>query len=76
MLGVHFLIEESDELPQAIAEIAHRRGTTYILMGRSRPGRGLARLRPPLSQQLIELLPRVDVRIVADRGQRAAEEQP
>ncbi len=75
VLGVHFLIEESDELPQAIAETARRQGTTYILMGRSRPARGLARLRAPLSQQLIELLPRVDVRIVADRAQPTAEEQ-
>ncbi len=47
VLGVHFLIEQSDELPQAIAEVAHRRGTTYILMGRSRPARGLGRLRSP-----------------------------
>jgi two-component system, OmpR family, sensor histidine kinase KdpD len=76
VLGVHFLIEESDELPQAIAEAAQRQGTTYILMGRSRPARGLARLRAPLSQQLIELLPRVDVRIVADRAHRTTEEQP
>lgn len=76
VLGVHFLVEESDELAHAIAEIVRRRGTTYILMGRSRPARGLARLRPPLSQQLIELLPRVDVRIVADRAHRAPEERP
>jgi two-component system sensor histidine kinase KdpD len=75
VLGVHFLIEESDELPQAIAEVAHRRGTTYILMGRSRPARGLGRLRSSLSQQLIELLPRVDIRIVADRAHRVPDEQ-
>jgi two-component system sensor histidine kinase KdpD len=75
VLGVHFLIEESDELPQAIAEVAHRRGTTYILMGRSRPARGIGRLRSPLSQQLIELLPRVDIRIVADRAHRVPDEQ-
>ena len=44
------------------------RGTTYILLGRSRPARGLARLRTPLPQRLMELLPGVDVRIVADRS--------
>jgi two-component system sensor histidine kinase KdpD len=43
-------------------------------MGRARPARGLARLRTPLPQQLMALLPRVDVRIVADRARRAAEQ--
>ena len=37
-------------------------------MGRSRPARGPARLRTPLPQRLMELLPGVDVRIVADRA--------
>jgi two-component system sensor histidine kinase KdpD len=39
-------------------------------MGRSRPARGLARLRIPLPQRLMEALPGVDVRIVADRSTR------
>ena len=38
-----------------------------MLMGASRPARGLARMRTPLPQQLMQLLPGVDVRIVADR---------
>ena len=58
-------------MPEAIAEVARRRRTTYVLMGRSRPARGLARLRTPLPQRLMELLPGVDVRIVADRSRRA-----
>jgi two-component system sensor histidine kinase KdpD len=70
MLGAHLLIEESDERAAAIAEVARKKRTTYVLMGRSRPLRGLARLRTPLPQQLMELLPGVDVRIVADRGRR------
>jgi two-component system sensor histidine kinase KdpD len=45
-------------------------------MGRSRPARGLARLRAPLPQRLMERLPGVDVRIVADRARRASAEQP
>jgi two-component system, OmpR family, sensor histidine kinase KdpD len=76
VLGTRLLIEESDDLPAAVAEIARRRGTTYILLGRSRPARGLARLRTPLPQRLMELLPGVDVRIVADRGRRTTTEQP
>ncbi len=68
LLGAHLLVEESDNLPSAVAEVARRQRTTYILLGASRPARGWARLRTPLPQQLIELLPGVDVRIVADRA--------
>jgi two-component system sensor histidine kinase KdpD len=63
--------EESDDLPGAVAELVGRRGTTYILIGRSRPTRGLGRLRTPLPQRLMQRLPGVDVRIVADRSQRS-----
>jgi two-component system sensor histidine kinase KdpD len=76
VLGASMLEEESDDVAAAIAELATRRGTTYILMGRSRPAGGLARLRVPLPQRLMELLPGVDVRIVADRSRRAKAEQP
>ncbi|HEX4671778.1 MAG TPA: histidine kinase [Solirubrobacteraceae bacterium] len=70
VLGTRLLVEESDDVPSAVAEVARRQGTTYILMGCSRPARGLARLRVPLPQRLMELLPGVDVRIVADRSAR------
>ncbi len=70
VLGAQLLVEESDTIPEAIADVARRRGTTYILLGRSRPARGVARLRIPLPQRLMELLPGVDVRIVADRSRR------
>jgi two-component system, OmpR family, sensor histidine kinase KdpD len=76
VLGVRLLIEESDDVPVAVAEVARRQGTTYILLGRSRPTRGLARLRVPLPQRLMELLPGVDVRIVADRSARLRKEEP
>ena len=75
MLGARLLVEESDTVPEMIAEVARRQGSTYVLMGRSRPRRGLGRLRTPLPQRLMELLPGVDVRIVADRRQRAREEE-
>jgi two-component system, OmpR family, sensor histidine kinase KdpD len=70
VLGARLLEEESDDLPAAVVEVASRRGTTYILLGRSRPPRGLARLRTPLPQRLMMSLPGVDVRIVADRTKR------
>jgi two-component system sensor histidine kinase KdpD len=73
VLGAHLLVEESDDVAAAIADVARRRGTTYILMGRARPARGLGRLRSPLPQRLMELLPGVDVRIVADRAIRQAD---
>jgi two-component system sensor histidine kinase KdpD len=64
--------EESDDLAGAVADVASRRGTTYILLGRSRPARGLGRLRVPLPQRLMQRLPGVDVRIVADRSERSS----
>ncbi len=70
VLGARMLEEESDDLTSAVAEVASRRGTTYILIGGSRPARGLARLRTPLPQRLMQRLPGVDVRIVADRSRR------
>jgi two-component system, OmpR family, sensor histidine kinase KdpD len=73
VLGAHLLVEESDDVAAAVADVARRRGTTYILMGRARPARGLGRLRSPLPQRLMELLPGVDVRIVADRAIRQAD---
>ena len=76
VLGARMLEEESDDVAAAVVETASRRGTTYILIGRSRPARGLARLRVPLPQRLMELLPGVDVRIVADRSGRPNGERP
>ena len=70
LLGAHVLVEESDDVAATVAEVARRQHSTYILMGASRPARGLARLRTPLPQRLMELLPGVDVRIVADRAKR------
>jgi two-component system sensor histidine kinase KdpD len=76
LLGARLIVEESDSVAHAVASVARRQRSTYILMGRSRPARGLGRLRTALPQQLLELLPGVDVRIVADRAQRPTEEQP
>ncbi len=45
VLGANLLIEESDMLADTVARVAAERGTTYILLGRSREPRGLARLR-------------------------------
>jgi two-component system sensor histidine kinase KdpD len=76
VLGARMLEEESDDVAAAIVDLASRRGSTYILVGSSRPARGLGRLRTPLPQQLMERLPGVDVRIVADRSSRSSAEKP
>ena len=70
VLGARLHEEESDDVAATVVDFASRRGSTYILLGRSRPARGLARLRTPLPQRLMARLPGVDVRIVADRAQR------
>jgi two-component system sensor histidine kinase KdpD len=76
VLGAKMLEEESDDLAAAIVDVASARGSTYILLGRSRPARGVARLRVPLPQRLMQRLPGVDVRIVADRSGRSNMDQP
>jgi two-component system, OmpR family, sensor histidine kinase KdpD len=75
VLGATLLVEEMDDIAEATAEVAKRRGTTYIFVGESAPRRGLARLREPLPQRLMRKTPSgVDVRIVANRGKPDEEE--
>jgi two-component system sensor histidine kinase KdpD len=68
VLAATLLIEEGEDVAVTAARVAGERGITYILLGASRPARGLARLREPLPQRLVRLAPGVDVRIVADRS--------
>ncbi len=76
VLGARMIEEESDDLGSAVKDVAARRRTTYILVGYSPPPRGLGRLRVPLPQRLMELLPGVDVRIVAERSSRVNGDAP
>jgi two-component system sensor histidine kinase KdpD len=74
VLGSTLLVEEKDDVSEAAAEVARRRGITYIFVGESSPRRGLALLREPLPQKLMRKTPPgVDVRIVAHRGERSEE---
>jgi two-component system, OmpR family, sensor histidine kinase KdpD len=74
VLGANFLIEENDSLLDGAARVVRERGSTYIMVGESLPRRGLARLREPLPQRLMEATPPgVDVRIVAFRGLKEKE---
>jgi two-component system sensor histidine kinase KdpD len=76
VLGVTLLIEEDDDVAAGAARVARARGTTYIFMGQAPAIRGARRLREPLPQKLIRLLPGVDVRIVADRARRDPGQEP
>jgi two-component system sensor histidine kinase KdpD len=71
VLGATLLVEEHDDVVAAVARVVRERGSTYIMVGESRPPRGLARLREPLPQRLMRATPPgVDVRIVANRGSK------
>jgi two-component system sensor histidine kinase KdpD len=72
VLGVHLLVEHGDDVAAVTQRVAHDRGTTYVLMGTPKPRGALRRLtQPALPFRLLELLPGVDLRIVADRTQRS-----
>ena len=69
VLGAHLLVEHG-HLVEVVSRVARDRGTTYVLMGAPQRRRGLRRLGDPLPIRLIEALPGIDVRIVAERSQR------
>ena len=71
VLGAHLLVEEGDDLVGTVKRVAAERGTTYVLLGPPSRRSWLGRLREPLPLRLIDALPGVDVRIVADRTLRA-----
>jgi two-component system sensor histidine kinase KdpD len=70
MLGAAVLVEEGDDLAEVAARVARERRSTYVLIGPPSPRRGLRRLSPSLTERLLQALPGVDVRIVADRSKR------
>jgi two-component system sensor histidine kinase KdpD len=74
LLGAHLLVEPGDDVAETVQRVAAERGTTYVLMGRPRPRSALRRLtQPALPFRLMQLLPGVDLRLVADRSQRRSE---
>ncbi|MBV9804977.1 MAG: histidine kinase [Solirubrobacterales bacterium] len=71
VLGAHLLVEHGDDVAPVARRVAQDRGTTYLLMGTPKPRGALRRLtQTSLPFQLLEMLPGVDLRIVADRTQR------
>jgi two-component system sensor histidine kinase KdpD len=68
VLGAHLVVEQADDLVDAVVRVARQRGTTYILMGAPTARRGLGRLAEPVALRLVRALPDVDVRLVAERS--------
>ncbi len=68
VLGVHLVVEQADDLVDAVVRVARQRGTTYILMGPPTARRGLGRLVEPVASRLVRALPDIDVRLVAERS--------
>jgi two-component system, OmpR family, sensor histidine kinase KdpD len=70
VLGAHFLEEESEDLVQAVREVARERGTTYVLVGTPDESRRREVLRGSLVSALVRELPGIDIRVVANRADR------
>jgi two-component system, OmpR family, sensor histidine kinase KdpD len=70
LLGARVIVEDGDDVADVAARVAREQHSTYVLMGAPAPRHGLRRLQKPLTDRLLQALPGVDVRIVADRSKR------
>ena len=76
ILGAHFLEEESDDVVDAIRQVATDRGSTYLFIGSpTQDSRLTEALRGSFVMRLIRGLPGVDIRVVADRGRLSERQQ-
>lgn len=75
ILGAHMLVEEGDDVVALATRVARERGSTYVLIGAPRRRPLLGRFAEPLPIRLVDSLPGVDVRIVADRALREVSEE-
>ena len=73
VLGAHLMVEEGDDVAQTVKEVAEEKGSTYVMIGTPSPRTGLDRFRQALPTRLLEALPGVDLRVVADRALRGEE---
>jgi two-component system sensor histidine kinase KdpD len=83
MLGLRLHVEEGDDVAAVAIRVAREQGSTYVLMGAPSPRRGLSRFGwrtaafgggvpdRSLLTRLLDGLPGVDLRIVADPSLRA-----
>jgi two-component system, OmpR family, sensor histidine kinase KdpD len=81
MLGARLHVEEGEDVAAVAIELARKLGVTYVLMGRPAPPRGLGRLSRSIPGQsllarLLQGLPGVDLRLVADPSLRRSNGGP
>jgi two-component system, OmpR family, sensor histidine kinase KdpD len=81
MLGARLHVEEGEDVAAVAIELARKLGVTYVLMGRPAPPRGLGRLSRSIPGQsllarLLQGLPGVDLRLVADPSLRRSSGGP
>lgn len=74
-LGAHLLIEEGHDVAETAARVGAERGTTYVMIGEPRSASGLRRFGVSLPEKLLERMPGVDIRIVADRTKRGPKDR-
>jgi two-component system sensor histidine kinase KdpD len=74
ILGVHFLEEDSDDVIEAVRQVAADRGTTYVFVGTPDESRLAEMVRGSLVSRLVRALPGLDIRIVANRARREESE--
>ena len=74
VLGAKLLVEEGDDLVQTVKDVVEEKSSTYVLIGTPSARSGLDRFRTALPQRLIEALPGIDLRVVADRALRDEDE--
>jgi K+-sensing histidine kinase KdpD len=77
MLGAHLQVEEGEDVAAVAIEVARALGTTYVLIGTPARRNGISRLLggASLLSRLLEGLPGVDIRIVADPSVRRPPDQ-
>jgi two-component system sensor histidine kinase KdpD len=77
MLGAHLQVEEGEDVAAVAIEVARALGTTYVLIGTPAKRNGISRLLggASLLSRLLEGLPGVDIRIVADPSVRRPPDQ-
>jgi len=75
ILGAHLLEEEGDDLVAAVRRVAVERGSTYIFVGTPDESRRREILGGSLLSRMVRELPGIDIRVVANRADRARLEQ-
>jgi two-component system sensor histidine kinase KdpD len=75
ILGAHFTEVEGENLPDAVKRFATERGSTYVFLGTPDESRRTEILRGSLVSKLVRDLPGIDIRVVADRALREAEQR-